>query len=410
MKSEEVDILFLSEIIPNELKQEVNSKSHKTMSDAAIELQWKIIKGIEANINSSITIYNLMPVYSYPKYYDDSFIKTSEFHHNNGSNDLNLGFFNMKYIKHMFLDISIRKHILKWAGNDSGRKKILISYTINKTFMKAIKLAKTKNESIISTAIIADLPEYSNLSEKQGLARRTYINWEANYVRKLMQFIDSYVLLTKQMVEKLGINKPYVIVEGISTDIFPVNNFEPDPNLKYILYAGTLHEKFGILKLLEAFRLIADSKYRLIICGIGDSEEKVVDNAKQDGRILFMGQLPRDKVLDIIAKTTVIVNPRENNEEFTKYSFPSKNLEALSSGVPLVAYKLSGIPDEYDQFINYVEGNTAQDLANKLVEICEKSTDELRDMGNKARLFVMEYKNNIVQTKKILDMIDKINN
>ena len=38
------------------------------------------------------------------------------------------------------------------------------------------------------------------------------------------------------------------------------------------------------------------------------------------------------------------VNPRQNNEEFTKYSFPSKTMEYLASGVPVVAYKLDGIP------------------------------------------------------------------
>ena len=123
MQKEDIDILFLSEIIPEELKKEIICKSRKTMRDAAIALQWKIINGIEANLKSSVTLYNQLPIYSFPGYYKDCFIKTSEFHHNVDADDINLGFFNLKYVKYLFLDISIKKYIAKWARNGFGKKK-----------------------------------------------------------------------------------------------------------------------------------------------------------------------------------------------------------------------------------------------------------------------------------------------
>lgn len=98
------------------------------------------------------------------------------------------------------------------------------------------------------------------------------------------------------------------------------------------------------MNLIDAFQQIKDPNYELRICGVGDSEDAIKAAAQKDERIHFWGKLPREQVLEWQSKATVLVNPRQNNEEFTKYSFPSKTMEYLSSGVPLVAYKLDGIP------------------------------------------------------------------
>lgn len=104
-------------------------------------------------------------------------------------------------------------------------------------------------------------------------------------------------------------------------------------------------------------------------------------------------------------KATVLVNPRQNNEEFTKYSFPSKTMEYLSSGIPVVAYKLDGIPDEYDQYIQYVADDSIESLKMKLVEVCEMTREERQELGNIGRNFVLTRKNSTIQVRKICEMI-----
>ena len=101
----------------------------------------------------------------------------------------------------------------------------------------------------------------------------------------------------------------------------------------------------------------------------------------------------------------VLINPRQNNEEFTKYSFPSKNLEYLSSGVPLIAYKLDGIPNEYDDYIIYPENDSVYSLSDTITNICNLTKEERKAIGLKAKKFVLENKNNKVQAKKIIDFI-----
>ena len=210
------------------------------------------------------------------------------------------------------------------------------------------------------------------------------------------------------MSDYLGNTKPYCVMEGIATDHYKesgVAKIESDAQLKTILYTGTLHKKFGVMHLIEAFRLIPNLNYRLIICGSGDSENEIREAAQKDSRIVFKGQCSRAEALGYQQYATVLVNPRMNNEEFTKYSFPSKNMEYLSSGKPLIAYKLDGIPDEYDEYISYVNGNSTEMLREKIIELCEKSSEERYSIGINAMTFVRERKNKIIQTSRILFML-----
>jgi glycosyltransferase involved in cell wall biosynthesis len=274
--------------------------------------------------------------------------------------------------------------------------------------MKAIKKAKKKDPSIKVVQLIADLIEFA-VNNDATCIQKMYNSWQVKQNNRLRRYIDGYILLTEQMRDKLNITKPYIVMEGIAAKrdsiIFSITR---DNDVKTILYTGSMNTKYGILELLEAFSKIGMSNYRLVLCGVGNDESIISiikEYCKRDSRIVFLGKVPHDEVLDLQANSTVLVNPRRNNEEFTKYSFPSKNLEYLSSGTPLVAYKLDGIPDEYDDYIYYVPDNDPVTLAKRLIEVCEMPEEQRKAMGLKAREFVNNNKNPKIQTKRILDFI-----
>ena len=106
-------------------------------------------------------------------------------------------------------------------------------------------------------------------------------------------------------------------------------------------------------------------------------------------------------------KSTILINPRTNNEEYTKYSFPSKNLEYLLSGRPTVAYMLDGMPEEYKNYFIIPEDDSADSLAKTISNILIMSDEEQEIIGKKARDFVLNNKNYIIQSKKIIDLIEK---
>ena len=381
------------------------------MADAANALQWNLIDGFDENDCGTVKILNYLPVGSYPRNYLEPSLPRFVFQHTQKyrSDDINVGGTNRSVIKHFINICPFWKEVKKWVKQRSDKKKVIVSYTASPMFLSLAKRAKTRDPKICVACVIADLPEFANLSRLSGL-RKLYNRYYAARARKLYASVDCFVVLTKQMVDKLRITVPYTVVEGIASDLdAPCDNTlaKQYENEKYILYTGTLNPQFGIMTLLEAFSQIKVPDMKLMICGFGEAEQQILQMQQNDPRIIYLGKVDRKAVLPLQRGATVLVNPRQNNEEFTKYSFPSKTMEYLASGVPVVAYKLDGIPDEYDEYLNYVEDNSAQSLADKLVQICEMDEASRAEMGKRGADFVMKNKNAVVQTRRILEFINE---
>ena len=400
-----LDIVFLSNLIPPDIKEEVLSKRKDLMSESGESLQWRIIDGLEENLGYPVRIFNHMLVRSFPSYYPEPYIRRLNFSHREGARDVNLPYLNVRYIKRLFMGNSLYREITKWAVDGSKHSKVILAYSLTPEFTKAVALAKKKNPKILACAIVADLPEYTVLTNKMSLSDKLYLLWMKETTGTQLAAMDSFVLLTEQMAERLVTHQDYMVMEGIATELAePVSH---DTVVKTILYAGTLHERFGVIHLIKAFQRIPRQDIRLVLCGMGDSEEWICDIAAKDGRIDFRGQLSREEVLDLMSRSDVIVNPRYTEEEFTQYSFPSKNLEALSSGVPFVAYKLSGIPDDYDPYILYPADRTEEALAKILEEVSLDQDGLYAGRAFQARQWVRSCKNARTQTRRILDMLEK---
>ena len=112
-------------------------------------------------------------------------------------------------------------------------------------------------------------------------------------------------------------------------------------------------------------------------------------------------------VINLQKKCDILVNPRRP-EEFTKYSFPSKTMEYLGSGVPTIMYRLEGVPDEYYDYCWVCDPNIKDDLLNKIIILGNLSKKERVEYGNRARSFILKQKNPVDQIKKLNILISKI--
>ncbi len=402
-----MNIVFLSRTIPDEFKEEVFKKQIGSMPSAAVAFQKKLVGGIENNIGKPVSLFNLMPVYSYPRNYRDVFVKAKRFSHCSGADDFNAGFFNLVYVKRLFLAKTYLHQFKKFFNPDSCDA--VICYTADMILLRALKWVKKRYPHIKTCVIIPDMPEFIDLSVGQSRIKKAYNSHLAAQTRKMIPYAGSFVYLTEQSADYFCKSKPYTVVEGIASEPYCRDEgVAKNGDEKIILYTGTTNERFGILTLLEAFGKIKSPEYRLVICGCGDSDNIIKEKAENDSRIIFHGIVPYDKIADLQRSATVLVNPRQNTGEFTKYSFPSKNMEYLSSGIPLVAYKLDGIPEEYNPHIVYVKDNSSQSLSQTLIEVCEWDETKRREYGQAAKDFVFSRKNATVQAEKILSLINEI--
>lgn len=400
------DILFLGRMFPPVNEESVRSKARVDMQDAANQLQWNLVNGFAENEVKNINVISYLPIDSWPKHFKDAWVKPIE----TVVSDISfksVGFCNITYLKQILCKKVCNKSVIKWAKNKPENRKVLVCYTCNNTLMRAVAAAKKANPDIITLQIIADITEFAANDDATGLRKVFNLN-EIRVNNELKKHIDGYVLLTKQMKSRLGLEKPYIVMEGIAPEKETKKTDREKSDVKTILYTGSMNRKYGICELLNAFSMIGNRNIKLKLCGLGNAEAEITESAKKDSRIEYLGKVPHNKIIEMQTQADLLVNPRQNNEEFTKYSFPSKNLEYLASGRPFVAFRLDGIPDEYDEYINYVEGNSAEAFSQKLVEICLDEGGEAARKAEKAKEFVLKNKNKKAQTKKILDFISAL--
>lgn len=390
-------MIFLGCFFDRKRENEYLSLSRAALSNAANTFQWNLIDGLCSELEKDLKLLNVLPVGTFPRQYKKITLGSHDWKYNS-CDCFEIGCLNLPFIKQF-----LRYFKCKRAIEKTGDKNIII-YSTYLPFLKAVyKLNKSYN----ITLIVTDLPEYYDLG-KTSFLKKILRKINNKRIYKYLGRIDSFILLTEAMKKPLKVgNRPYTIVEGICNAEEKIKQEISDKAEKIILYTGTLHEKFGIGNLLDAFSLIEDEDYRLWICGGGDMKDKIVKASEKDSRITFFGYVAKDEILELQQRATVLVNPRQNNESFTKYSFPSKTMEYMASGKPVVMYKLDGIPEEYDEFLFYPDSDSAKSLAESIINICEKTSEERFELGEKARNFVLKEKSGFKQAEKILDLISR---
>ena len=135
-------------------------------------------------------------------------------------------------------------------------------------------------------------------------------------------------------------------------------------------------------------------------------EEYINKSAKEDSRIIFKGRVKHSEVIELQRKATVLINPRRPNGGITKYSFPSKTMEYMVSGTPMIGYKLEGIPVDYYSHMYIPKSESVGVLAECINNVLTLPTKDLNDKSMAAMQFVAQNKNPKVQVKLILDFLE----
>ena len=244
--------------------------------------------------------------------------------------------------------------------------------------------------------IVSDMPEELGGGRAMRLAARELTRY------------DGYVLLTEAMNGRVNPHgRPFLVVEGqADANLAARENALRDKHLERVcLYAGMLHARYGILRLVEAFLRMDAADARLVIYGTGDARAAIEAAAKKDARIQYRGVKDNANVVAEELRATLLVNPRPSDEAFTRFSFPSKNLEYMASGTPVLTTRLPGMPPEYRDYVYLFEGETPEAMAQTLTEVLKLPREELHEKGLAAKAFVLAQKSNNAQARRILDFM-----
>lgn len=321
------------------------------------------------------------------------------------------GFLNVKLLKNLI--VMVASFVKCWkAMRRSTHEDTVMIYDplIYDASIGALLAAKFFKKNAV--AVLTDVPKYMAEIQKTETTRVTRLTrtMKSLIIDKLLEGSSGYVFLTESMNDLYNkFNKPYVIIEGI-VDVKSKERMLdwPEPNKKIVLYAGGLHRKFGVGTLIDAMRLIGDNSIELHLYGEGEYIEKMAESNNLPVNVKYMGMVDAHTIFMKEKQADLLVNPRPVSEVFTEYSFPSKTVEYMSSGTPVLTTQLKGIPKEYFSHLYVMKSENARGMADSITEVLNLPREEIDEKGQAARNFVLTQKNNVAQSEKMMDLIRKL--
>lgn len=358
-----------------------------------------MVEGLAKNEGTSVKVISSLPV---NRSISAQFYFRSQKEEVNEIDYRYLPFINLPILRHIFLFFTGFFRALMWCFKNKKGVVIcdVLDITISSAALLASKIARTR-----SVGIVTDIPAFlAGMSEnKISLKNKLFILINTF----VMNRFNSYVFLTQFMNGLINKkHKPYVIIEG-QVDVNmanTINEISGKYEKKVCIYAGAINRIYGIKLLTDAFIAAGVDNAELHIYGSGDFEEYIKKICEDHADIKYFGVVPNEIVVKEQLKATLLVNPRPTSEEYTKYSFPSKNMEYMVSGTPTLTTNLPGMPEEYQKYVYLIKDESVEGLTNVLKNVLSKTKGELFQKGMIARDYVLNNKNNIIQANKIIEM------
>lgn len=394
-------VVFLGGLFLPERIDEIQRLSRGPVQFAADALQKAFLRGFAKAMDAPLRVVNLPFVGSYPERYRAFRFPAWSGEYSTGVTVDGQPFLNLKLVKYLSRFRAALAGLE--AATPRNEQATLVVYSAHLPFLAAARLVRRSRPQITLCVILPDLPEFMDVG---GRVYSFLKKIESFLFRKLIADVDCFVLLTDAMGDRLGIPQARrVVVEGIFDSIDDLAGTETPPEGLPgdfpILYTGTLAARYGIGDLLDAFERLDRTQARLWICGDGDTRNRIEALAARDSRVTYFGQVTRSQALRLQRQAAVLVNPRRAEEEFTKYSFPSKTMEYLASGKPVVMHALPGVPKDYLDYLVIPRTQDPAGLAEALDDLARRPAEELVDLGRQGRSFVLDNKSPEMQVSKI---------
>ena len=204
-----------------------------------------------------------------------------------------------------------------------------------------------------------------------------------------------------------------VIHSGVDTERFRPRPTPADPTRPFtVLCVGTLHEVKGQAVLVDACRQLRDAgvEVRVRIVGEGEDEAMLSDRIAAAGlgsTVTLDGRLNRAQVIEALGEADLLVAPSVIASNGKREGIPVVLMEAMSCGLPVVASRLSGIPELVDDEVSgvLVPPGDAASLAAAIRRLVEDADLRAR-MGTAARARIERDFDLTTNAGAILDRID----
>ena len=382
-----INILYLGAFPPDFLVQRSGGKI-----DSFYRAAQSLIKGIRSLPDVNLEVVTSPDIVSFPK--GPFFIKNEY----NKEEDLTLvSSLNISFVKQPWTIVSMTREAVRRIRHCEGKVVVLIPYMVFRHVFTLRLLSRLYPKKVIQACVIPDV----------FFPTKWFLKKVNKLTERMASKFDAFILYTAKMADYLHIKDGhYEVVEGFREVLhrYPVGGLEFK-----VVYAGSLNIHYGVGRLVEAMRFIDDPEVQLHLYGTGSAEQMILDAIQVDKRIVYHGKVPNDKATDAIYSASALINPRNADDgEFTDYSFPSKDIEYMSTGIPTLLCKLPGMPVEYyGHFVDLGEATPIQ-IAEGITKVKQMKQSERDAIGQDARSFILDRMDNKKQAQRIVELFKTV--
>ena len=399
-----MNIIYLSSVCSQGRFDRLVSQGQITKMPQAQKYHHLLLEGLRSVTEDRITVIS-----SYPVAKSSTRVYKTDSETEGGTDYYYPGFVNLPFLRQICLWINT---ILLALRHTKEKDSIIICDILNRSIFYSAKWVRVLRKTKI-VGIVTDVPGLTSGARAKLLPwwKRAIKSAAVNVSKSSVKTCDAYLLLTEAMNEIVNPKqKPYIVIEGHS-DISMKdrdNKLENKTVDKTIMYAGGTHKEFGIALLVDAFLEINNPEWTLHIYGDGNYQNELRKISSEHRNVIYHGMKPNAEIVDAQIRSWLMVNPRITNAEYVKYSFPSKTLECMASGTPLLTTRLAGMPKEYYPFVYLFDEESFDGFKRVLNDVFSISAEDLHEKGLRAKDFALNQKNNVKQAEAFYSFIKRL--
>ena len=203
-------------------------------------------------------------------------------------------------------------------------------------------------------------------------------------VFRLATQVQSRSMALSEDLVKLGCPPEKIVLQrtGVPFDRWPFKpRTAPEDGAWHLLQSCRFIEKKGLDLTLQAFAEVVKHypKARLTLAGSGPLREALQQQAEAlgvAGSVAFPGFLHEGRLAPVVYDAHVCLHPSRTGKDGNREGVPNAMLEAMASGLPVVATNHGGIPEAITHGVSglLVEENDAPALAQAVLRLTQDAS------------------------------------
>ena len=304
--------------------------------------------------------------------------------------------------------LSVMIAAIRWSVKNLMRKRVFVVYNIffpHVLFMRVLTW-------LLHVKLVVVVFEIGTVKgfERSIWHRLMRPNWLKHLGERSLGILDGRILITDAIARDFAKGKHYLRIDGGITK----NVVSRLPELTVagygefrMMFAGGLSAWNGIPLMLEYMKNNEDPSLRLWIAGGGELAQEVENAAAKDSRIEYKGLLPHSELFKLYANADALLNLRDDSDPVMQYHYPSKFLEMLAVGKPVIATDVAHTREAYGEHCFVMDGFSLEAFAAQVERIRGMSPEERCEFGRATREWMLANKTWKAQATLIGSYIEK---